>query len=684
MSQMRPSPQETKPLPRHAPAEEYREYLLSRYSHKGSVRHCMRHREEFVDAYPSLQDWYDAPLPERVSSLYGDEYNNPSFRTSLMARPYLYFLALRGYTRFDWEWLIATRRLNLEGYLDEIGLRSSLNTLTEEALRLGYTHNSAESAMRWTMARIWLHTLKTSAEAVDMAEIEKAQQAILTFRKRTDVDLYFGSAFGCYETTRGYHTHLHRLAVVLYQRGQIPEQPRKAMPKSPPPLPKPHMVAVKDRYLAARRVNSMHSTVCRIDLGLRTFIAWSARAYPDMESFAEVNRDHMLDYAESLSQTISGRTGKALSVHTQRGYLETLSVFLRDTAEWDWQGVPGRPLLGPTDLPRRPERVPRYIPEAELPDLMAAIRSLECPYQKTALLVARWSGARRGEILHLDLDCLDSYPDGTPRLRIPEGKTKKERMVPVKEEAAEAIRELQVLVSLAREPQEQQTGRAPRYLFVKYGKLLSRKYLFENPLARVCLETGLVDESGKPTVNPHRFRHTMGTEMAERGAKLHTIMKMLGHESPDMSLVYARISDRAVLEDYQKVLGPGTDIAGPLAETLHGGDLPAADVEWIKQNFYYRTELELGRCLRLPQEGPCECELYLNCPRFVTTKEYVPRLRASREKEFELIADAADNGWDREVERHCCKVRRIEQLLNELGEPLSEEGKQGSSTKPNE
>jgi integrase len=41
------------------------------------------------------------------------------------------------------------------------------------------------------------------------------------------------------------------------------------------------------------------------------------------------------------------------------------------------------------------------------------------PYQRAALLVARWSGARRGEICRLAVDCLDVYPDGTARLRIP-------------------------------------------------------------------------------------------------------------------------------------------------------------------------------------------------------------------------------------------------------------------------
>src|SRR5207237_1793015 len=116
----------------------------------------------------------------------------------------------------------------------------------------------------------------------------------------------------------------------------------------------------------------------------------------------------------------------------------------REPAAWGWKEGPGRPPLGRGELPPRPRRIPRYIPEEELARLMAAVRGLACPYQRAALLIARWSGARRDEIRRLDVDCLDAYPDGTPRLRIPAGKTYQERLVPLHEEAAVAIRVLQL------------------------------------------------------------------------------------------------------------------------------------------------------------------------------------------------------------------------------------------------
>ena len=74
--------------------------------------------------------------------------------------------------------------------------------------------------------------------------------------------------------------------------------------------------------------------------------------------------------------------------------------------------------------------------------------------------------------------------------------------------------------------------------------------------------------------------------------------------------------------------------------------------------------------MRLPQEGPCECDLYLTCAKFVTTPAYAPRLRRRRRIEQELVEDAIARGWQREIERHQCTIRRIQQLLVGLNEPL--------------
>lgn len=674
MSLPRPAAGGARFVPSHASETEYLDFLReSRYA-EATIQRILRHRSRFVAEYPTLEDWLAAPLPERVGSLPQKRNPNGISRTSFMARPYLYFLALRGYARFDWEWLVAAHHLNLGPYLATAGLEPVMEKLTEEAAGLGYSRRSAGAAIQWNVARLFMRTGNAAISSVGQAEIEEAMAAVLAFRDREDVEIYFDSAQQCEEYTGRYRSLLHLFGTLLYHRGQMSSPPRRTRPRTLFPVSrKPRMESVAERYLTVRQTDGAFTTVDTIARALRSYVAWSAEAHPEVESFAEVTRDHTLEYAQVLSERISERTGRPLSVVTRRVMLGSLSVFFRDTAAWEWEEVPGRALLLPGDRPRLPDRVPRYIPEEQLPALMDAIRSLECPYRRAALLVARWSGARRDEIRRLEADCLDSYPDGTPRLRIPAGKTHEERTVPLNEEAAAALRELQALGREGRGLLDPRTGKLTRHLFMRYGKMLSASYLFETSLQEVCARAGIGDADGTDAVTAHRFRHTVGMQMAERDAKLDTIKKLLGHKSSDMTMTYAQISDREVLKDYQKVLGPGATIAGPLAQTLRGGELPTSDVEWIKANFY-ETELELGYCLRLPQEGPCQCELYFGCAKFVTTKEYAPRLRKRREREFELIEDAASNGWEREVERHGCTVTRIEQLLSELDEPVEENG----------
>lgn len=463
---------------------------------------------------------------------------------------------------------------------------------------------------------------------------------------------------------------LHLLQTVLYHRGQVDtEPPRPQKPAYVRFIARPRMEEVIARYLRTRRLTDQPGTIENSDKYLHQFVDWLAQTHPTVETWAEVTRDQVIAYAEALNTMKGKRTHQPFAATTKYTMLSCLSVFFQDVVAWEWDTVPRRPLLQHGDLPKLPQRIPRYIPQEELDRLMPAIRALKCPYQRAALLVARWSGARREEIQRLAVDCLDSYPDGTPRLRIPCGKTKRERLIPLNQEAAEAIHAAQALRRGERGLRDRHTGVETRYLFMRLGKLISVKYLFGDALKEVCAAAGLTTAENKATVTAHRFRHTVGTQLAQRGARLRTIQKILGHESAQMSMVYLGITDEDVRKDYQAVLGPDAVLAGPGAEPIRSGELAESEIAWLKRIFF-KTELELGRCLRTPQEGPCECDLYLTCAKFVTTPEYAPRLRRRRRIEDELIEDALVHGWQREVERHQCTARRIEQLVADLGEPI--------------
>jgi len=593
-----------------------------------------------------MADWFAAPLVERVGRLPGETHKEPSYPISFYARPYLLFLALRGYVTFDYAWMFGAGQIRIIDAATAMGLELGTGELVEEAVALGYNRGSLSQAMRWTVGRIALHSGIRRAGEITDDHITEALEAIRRFSERDDLRFFYPSAQNYRDNaSKQWITHLHQLQVVLFHRGQVTTQPRKLMPSWKPPLVlPPRMQVVADTWLAARRLTDAPATVVKLELAVRRFGEWLGEHHPDVVTYADVTRDHCLVWLQDLAESPTERTGKPLSAVSRIQRVSGLSQLFRDTAAWEYADVPGYAPLNARDAPKQTMRVPRFIPDHELGLVMPVINQIPCPFQRAALLVARWSGARRDEIRRLPLDCLDRYPDGTPRLRLPGRKTYKERVVPLHKDAGAA---LQHLIDLRKNAPErpftdERTGEQIRYLFMSHGKLLSTYYLFETPIQEACKAAGLVRPggrggTGRGTVTAHRFRHTVGTQLAERGAKLHTIMKVLGHSSVSMALVYAQISDHEVLRDYQSVLAPGAVIAGPAAVDLKSGVLPDEAVHWLKTNFF-KTELELGHCLRLPTEGPCECDLYLTCAKFVTTGDYAPRLRERRRVELALVA----------------------------------------------
>lgn len=409
---------------KHASIEEYRTFLHARHNSAGTVGEFSKRYLRFVRLYPDLQMWFEAELAERVGRLYGETREQASYRISNQARPYLSFLAVSGYAWFDWEWLVGSPGLYIWGYLEGTPLAAACEDLAALAVRLGYSHQSAWRSIHWTMARLFMHTLTMDLVQFSEAHIDALDEAVCRFGDRPDVARFFGSSQQYQDAVHIYRTHLQIVRVILYHSGVIATSPRrnKPAPFQHPVLPE-RLETVIERYLAVRRLNRRPKTVQTYVLALRTCANWLVRSYPEIVSWAQVSREHLLAFAQDLTTRMSAQTGQPLSARTKEGYLITLATFLRDVALWQWEDVPQRPLLGPGDLPKRAQRIPRYIPEEELARLMEAIRTLDCPYQRTALLIARWSGARRDEIRRLEVNCLDSYADGTPRLRIPAGKT---------------------------------------------------------------------------------------------------------------------------------------------------------------------------------------------------------------------------------------------------------------------
>jgi integrase len=541
---------------RHCSTEEYDAFLATCDVSKQFVEQRRSHRKLFVQTWPDLEEWLHAPLAARVGRVEGQTratlYNRPSY----WARAYLYYLALSGHLRLDYPWLFAIGDLCVHDVARYMRLDLGVERLAREAAVLGLRHANAELSMRWALGLIALHSGPRPVDQLGDKDIDQLLVAVRRFSERPDLDAYWTSGDRYRAVSKSWITKIGQLRLVLYHRGQVHEAPRKAMPSYAVRSVQPEMAALTQRWLDRRAAALQPSTVYALALTMRSFLGHLAAAAPEVQTFAAVRHEHVISWMNAVATELSTKTGRRLTPYSQRGRVVRLAQFFKDAEDWGWSDVPRWPLVAKRDLQRQPDRIPRFIPRADLDRLMEAIRMLANPFQRAAMLVARWSGARRGEIRRLTTDCLDSYADGTARLRIPVGKTARERLIPPHDEAADALRTvLAIRANVAdRCLPDERTGEQVRFVFVWRGKLMSVRHLFGAPLKRVCGAAGLIDATGKPAITMHRFRHTLGTELAERGAKLHTIMSILGHESPQMTMAYARISDPEVLRDYRSVL----------------------------------------------------------------------------------------------------------------------------------
>ena len=56
-------------------------------------------------------------------------------------------------------------------------------------------------------------------------------------------------------------------------------------------------------------------------------------------------------------------------------------------------------------------------------------------------------------------------------------------------------------------------------------------------------------------VYPHRLRHTAATQLLNAGCRMTSIQKFLGHKKLNTTMIYARVHDQTVADDYYAAMG---------------------------------------------------------------------------------------------------------------------------------
>jgi len=378
----------------------------------------------------------------------------------------------------------------------------------------------------------------------------------------------------------------------------------------------PRLAATLTGYIAQTRLSLRASTMVRVEGVLREFSGWLAANAPEVVCVADLRRAHIEAYKLHLSARPSARGGR-LSKTSLAEHLGTLRTCFDRLTEWDGDDIPARVLVFPGDLPLRDDPLPRFLDDAAFTKLLQATRAANDPFVRLCVEFLARTGLRKGEFLDLTVDSVVQI-GAAYWLHVPLGKLRTDRYIPLHPQLKDLLD-----AWLATRP----TSLRSRYLFVEHGQRIGEGRV-DRAVAKAAKAAGIGH------VSPHRLRHTLATQAINRGMTLEALAALLGHRSMRMTLVYARIADRTVADEYFSV--------SEKVEALYNqpralpADAEGAEMRKLRVEMHRRM-LGNGFCAR-PVGLDCHFEsICESCTFFQTTIEFRPTLQAQRD-------DAAEKG----------------------------------------
>lgn len=190
--------------------------------------------------------------------------------------------------------------------------------------------------------------------------------------------------------------------------------------------------------------------------------------------------------------------------------------------------------------PKRDQHLPRVLDQteaAELLDRIPAHTPLEVR-DRALFEVAYSCGLRAEELVGLDTTSIDFESE---RIRV-EGKGGKTRLVPLGEQARDALRRYldRARGGLVSDPAEEA-------LFVsKSGRRLHSSDV------RRRLKVWVNNAAIAGGVSPHALRHSFATHLLQGGADLRAIQELLGHSSVSTTQVYTKVEPSWLRDQYAK------------------------------------------------------------------------------------------------------------------------------------
>jgi integrase/recombinase XerC len=290
------------------------------------------------------------------------------------------------------------------------------------------------------------------------------------------------------------------------------------------------------RMLASERGASEH-TVRAYSREVRSFTEYLAEEVKSGR-IADVEHLHIRAYLGVLYDKGLGKASAARALASIRSWFK-------------WLAKEGKVLQNPALLvstPKRPLHLPRVPSAEEVNRVLDAKDDIGAWPERDRVIfeLLYGCGIRNSELVGLDMRSI-KWGDDAVLVR---GKGKKERLVPLGDQAAMALRDY--LPARA-----QKLAAAGKSGLIAEGPLLLNLRL--RGTARLTTRSvgrivkAIAQGRGLAAdVHPHTLRHAFGTHMLEEGADLRAIQEMLGHERLSTTQRYTQLTVGQVQQVYEK------------------------------------------------------------------------------------------------------------------------------------
>lgn len=344
-------------------------------------------------------------------------------------------------------------------------------------------------------------------------------------------------------------------------------------------------------------------------------------------------------------------------------------------------------LIFQDDIPKRERpqdymRRTKFVPEPILKQLDNNIRDLDRPQFIPVYILLRETGWRGTDILNLRYNnCLEQIwnnknqnynyylcgeitKTGIAQLKIP-----------IRDRVADMVKKsIDKAKSLSTEE-----NNPKKYLFNTYeGKLKGTPLAKQSLLLtinRLIKEKDIRDVNGELYhFKLHSLRHTRAKEYVEQGIGISIIQQILGHQSLQMTVHYATVSENVLYEKWKntedlelfKVNTETNELTAIDTSTDVGKSL--VRYEYVKKNLD-AVRVPFGVCFK-PSKLPCKQQMNhcLTCASFCTTTENIPEYEEEIEKVKSQIEISNRCGRELWAEKNKQYLNVLEQTLQKIKE----------------